>query len=164
MKEPRSHTNLDSQCRFDAISKKGLSNSNERTKREILWRYPCGTEGLHRHGGQRWHPNTERNSSPLTIDMILNQQSLGAIERAAIKVEMESSVAGNGPSDKQCRGTPSSLVPRHMQEPEGLLQFPQLEESVYQRNVCASRVTSNKYLLPGQLSLPRPLIHNVGNK
>ena len=33
MKEPRSHINLDSQCRFDAISKNGLSNSKERTKR-----------------------------------------------------------------------------------------------------------------------------------
>lgn len=106
---------------------------------------------------------TGREIHPLfTID-ILNQQSLGAIERAVIKVEMEGSVAGSGPSDKQCRGTASSLLPWHMQEPDCLLQFQQSEESAYQRTVCASRVISNQHLLPGQLSLPRPLKHGVGN-
>ena len=82
----------------------------------------------------------------------------------AVKVEMESSAAGNGHSGKQCQGTASSLLPQHMQEPKGLLQFQLLEKSTYQGKVHASRVISNKYLLPGYLSLQSPLIHSVGNK
>lgn len=147
VKEPRSHIHLDSQDRFDAISKNGLSDPKERTER-----FCGGTREVQKNSmdteekdevqsqrknhilftEQRWQIS---KCILIEIEIILNQQSLAVTERA-VNMEIGSSAVGNGHGGMQCQGTASCLLPQHMQESKGLLQFLLVEECLPRKGKC----------------------------